>query len=78
MEPTQPRQLLDQVRDALWVKHYTYRTEETYSARMKAVQNRLTTLCGSSSCSNPLPRNSGGWCGKVTLTDRIEFRSFQL
>jgi integron integrase len=30
MEPTQPKRLLDQVRDALRVKHYAYRTEETY------------------------------------------------
>jgi integron integrase len=30
MEPTPPRKLLDQVRDALRVKHYAYRTEESY------------------------------------------------
>ncbi|MGA7936544.1 MAG: integron integrase [Kovacikia sp.] len=30
MEPPQPRKLLDQVRDALRVKHYAYRTEESY------------------------------------------------
>jgi integron integrase len=30
VEPTQPKKLLDQVRDALRVKHYAYRTEESY------------------------------------------------
>ncbi len=30
MEPTPPRKLLDQVRDTLRVKHYAYRTEESY------------------------------------------------
>jgi site-specific recombinase XerD len=30
MEPTPPRKLLDQVRDALRVKHYAYSTEESY------------------------------------------------
>ncbi|NCJ08596.1 hypothetical protein GS597_19195 [Synechococcales cyanobacterium C] len=30
MTPPQPRKLLDQVRDALRVRHYAYRTEETY------------------------------------------------
>jgi Phage integrase, N-terminal SAM-like domain len=30
MEPTPPRKLLDQVRDAIRVKHYAYRTEESY------------------------------------------------
>ena len=30
MEQTPPRKLLDQVRDALRVKHYAYRTEESY------------------------------------------------
>ena len=29
MEP-QPRKLLDQVRDAIWVRHYSIRTEESY------------------------------------------------
>lgn len=29
MEP-RPRKLLDQVRDAIRLKHYSYRTEETY------------------------------------------------
>jgi site-specific recombinase XerD len=30
MEPTPPRKLLDQSRDALRVKHYAYSTEESY------------------------------------------------
>jgi integron integrase len=30
MDPTPPRKLLDQVRDSLRVKHYAYRTEESY------------------------------------------------
>jgi hypothetical protein len=30
MEPTPPKKLLDQVRDALRVKHYAYSTEESY------------------------------------------------
>ncbi len=30
MEPSRPRKLLDQVRDVLRVKHYSYRTEQTY------------------------------------------------
>jgi integron integrase len=30
MEPTPPKKLLDQVRDALRVKHYAYNTEESY------------------------------------------------
>jgi integron integrase len=30
MEPSRPRKLLDQVRDVLRIKHYSYRTEETY------------------------------------------------
>jgi hypothetical protein len=30
MEPTPPQKLLDQVRDALRVKHYAYSTEESY------------------------------------------------
>jgi integron integrase len=30
MQPTPPRKLLDQVRDALRVKHYAYSTEESY------------------------------------------------
>ena len=29
-EPSKPKKLLDQVRDALRVKHYAYRTEESY------------------------------------------------
>jgi Phage integrase, N-terminal SAM-like domain len=29
MQPP-PKKLLDQVRDAIGVKHYSYRTEETY------------------------------------------------
>jgi site-specific recombinase XerD len=28
--PDQPRKLLDQVRDAIRIKHYSYRTEQTY------------------------------------------------
>ncbi|MBE9138230.1 phage integrase N-terminal SAM-like domain-containing protein [Nodosilinea sp. LEGE 07088] len=27
---SQPRKLLDQVRDAIRLKHYSYRTEQTY------------------------------------------------
>jgi integron integrase len=30
MEPARPKKLLDQVRDAIRLKHYSYRTEETY------------------------------------------------
>ncbi|WOD40493.1 phage integrase N-terminal SAM-like domain-containing protein [Nodosilinea sp. E11] len=30
MEPPRPKKLLDQVRDALRLKHYSYRTEQTY------------------------------------------------
>jgi integron integrase len=30
MDPTPPKKLLDQVRDSLRVKHYAYRTEESY------------------------------------------------
>ncbi len=30
MNPSQPKKLLDQVRDTLRVKHYAYRTEDTY------------------------------------------------
>jgi site-specific recombinase XerD len=30
MDPTPPKTLLDQVRDSLRVKHYAYRTEESY------------------------------------------------
>ncbi len=30
MEPSRPSKLLDQVRDVLRVKHYSYRTEQTY------------------------------------------------
>ncbi len=27
---TRPRKFLDQVRDQIWLKHYSYRTEQTY------------------------------------------------
>jgi hypothetical protein len=30
MPPSQPPKLLDQVREAIRLKHYSYRTEETY------------------------------------------------
>lgn len=30
MEPTRPKKLLEQVREAIRLKHYSYRTEETY------------------------------------------------
>jgi hypothetical protein len=30
MESPRPQKLLDQVRDAIRLKHYSYRTEETY------------------------------------------------
>ena len=30
-EASKPRKFLDQVRDALRIKHYVYRTEESYS-----------------------------------------------
>ncbi|HIK46299.1 MAG TPA: phage integrase N-terminal SAM-like domain-containing protein [Leptolyngbyaceae cyanobacterium M65_K2018_010] len=30
MEQPRPKKLLDQVREAIRLKHYSYRTEETY------------------------------------------------
>ncbi|ASC71260.1 Integrase/recombinase [Halomicronema hongdechloris C2206] len=30
MEPPRPKKLLDQVREAIRLKHYSYRTEQTY------------------------------------------------
>nr|WP_232280067.1 phage integrase N-terminal SAM-like domain-containing protein [Roseiflexus castenholzii] len=35
MEQKPPRKLLDQVSDAIRLKHYAYRTEQTYKDRIK-------------------------------------------
>ena len=40
-----PRKLLDQVRDAIRLKHYSYRTEETYVQWIR--QNILFGVAGS-------------------------------
>jgi len=46
MEP-RPKKLLDQLHDVIRLKHYTYRTEETYGSVSEMLLNELVDLGGS-------------------------------